>query len=97
MTNAQRRTLEAEMNLLVRQAAVTTEGVHGLKRQVRTTLTDEGEITTDVFLIVDYGVKIPAVAWDVQEHVKEILEAESGYTVSAVNIFVQGVHVPKHA
>lgn len=34
----------------------------------------EDHITLDIFIIVKYGVKIPAVAWDVQENVKKEVE-----------------------
>ena len=45
--------------------------------------------------MVDYGVKIPVVAWDVQTNVKEELEIMTSRPVLAVNIHVQGVEEPK--
>lgn len=59
-------------------------------RGIRINQTDEG-ILIDVSVIVRYGVKIPEVAWDLQESVKRGVEGVTGETVKAVNIHVQGV------
>ena len=55
---------------------------------------DENNVEIDVFIIVDYEVKIPAVAWEVQVNVKNEVEQMTGLSVTAVNIHVQGVHLP---
>ena len=52
---------------------------------------DEKEVQIDIHLIVRMGVKIPEVAWNVQENVKKEIETIAGTKVKAVNIFVQGV------
>ncbi len=49
----------------------------------------------EIFIIVDYGVRIPDVAWDIQESVKNAVETMTGLQVSYVNVHVQGVHFPK--
>jgi uncharacterized alkaline shock family protein YloU len=51
----------------------------------------EHGITVDIYVIVEYGVKIPAVAWDIQENVKKEIVDMTEATVKAVNIHVQGV------
>jgi len=54
----------------------------------------EGELlTVNLYIIVSYGTKIPEVAVNVMEKVKYTLEQFTGLTVSAVNVFVQGVRV----
>jgi uncharacterized alkaline shock family protein YloU len=53
---------------------------------------DDGVII-DVSVIVEYGVKIPAVAWDIQENVKKEVEEMLEIPVNAVNIHVTGVHL----
>ncbi len=56
---------------------------------------DEGEnpsISVDAFLVVRYGLRIPDLAWDVQEKVKNDLERTTGYAVKGVNIYVQGIY-----
>ena len=52
---------------------------------------DDG-VVIDISVIVEYGVKIPAVAWDVQENVKNEVEEIIDIPVIAVNIHVAGVH-----
>ena len=51
-------------------------------------------LVIDVHIIVNYGAKIPEVAWDVQENVKSEVENMLSMEVTAVNIHVQGVHFP---
>ncbi|MGB9779442.1 Asp23/Gls24 family envelope stress response protein [Caldanaerobacter sp.] len=55
----------------------------------------EKEATIDLYLIVDYGVRIPEVAWNVQENVKNAVENMTGLKVVEVNIHVQGVSMEK--
>lgn len=49
----------------------------------------------DLYIIVEYGTKIPDVAWKIQENVKKTIETMIGVTVNEVNIHVQGVSFPK--
>lgn len=51
----------------------------------------EKEAAIDLFIIVDYGIKIPDVAWEIQENVKKAIETMTGLNVVEVNINVQGV------
>ena len=39
-----------------------------------------------------YGQRIPDIAWDVQEKIKDNLERYTGYEVQAVNVNVQGIY-----
>lgn len=49
-------------------------------------------IAVEAYVLVKYGQRIPDLAWDVQEKVKANLERYTGYTVSSVNINVQGIY-----
>lgn len=51
---------------------------------------DEG-ITIDVYVLVDYGTKIPEVAWDIQENVKHAINEMTELPVTSVHIHIQGV------
>lgn len=62
----------------------------GVKVQV-----GEKETTIDISLIVEYGARIPDVAWEVQNKVKTQVESMTGLKVVAVNVIVQGVNFPK--
>ena len=60
---------------------------------IRLTRSDEGLIL-DVYVIVEYKVKIPQLAWEIQGTVKREVEAMTGLPVLEVNIHVQGVNLP---
>ena len=49
------------------------------------------EVIINLFVIVRYGVKIPDVAFSIQNSVKDSVEGMTGLTVKSVNINVQGV------
>lgn len=51
----------------------------------------EREAAVDLYIIVEYGVRIPDVALRVQENVKRGIESMTGLDVVEVNIHVQGV------
>ena len=51
----------------------------------------EKETKIDVNIIVEYGVRIPDVAFEIQNRVKKAVENMTGLTVVEVNVHVQGV------
>lgn len=51
----------------------------------------EREAAVDLYIIVEYGVRIPDIALRVQENVKRAIETMTGLDVVEVNIHVQGV------
>ena len=55
---------------------------------------DDKNVVLDLSIIVEYGAKIPDVAWELQEKVKSEVESMTGLTVTAVNSAVDGVNVP---
>jgi uncharacterized alkaline shock family protein YloU len=65
-----------------------------LSKGVKASQNDEGVIV-DVFVIVEYKVNIPSVAWDIQENVKNEITSMTGLKVNAVNINIQGVKMPE--
>lgn len=52
----------------------------------------EKETKIDVNIIVEYGSRIPDVAFDIQNRVKTAVEGMTGLKVIAVNVHVQGVN-----
>lgn len=56
-------------------------------------VTEEGEVTIDINVVVEYGAKIPAVSWELQENVKKNVESMTGLLVRKVNIHVVGIEV----
>lgn len=51
----------------------------------------EKDTKIDVNIIVEYGVRIPDVAFEIQGKVKKAVETMTGLKVSGVNIHVQGI------
>lgn len=46
----------------------------------------------DVNIIVEYGSRIPDVAFEIQNRVKKAVEGMTGFKVEEVNVHVQGVN-----
>ena len=55
----------------------------------------EKEAAIDLYIIVKYGIKVPEVAWEIQENVKNTVESMTGLNVIEVNINIQGVNIEK--
>lgn len=55
----------------------------------------EKEVKIDVNIIVEYGARIPDVAFEIQNRVKKTVETMTGLNVSSVNVHVQGVNIPE--
>lgn len=53
----------------------------------------EKEAAIDLYIIVEYGYRIPEVAWSIQERVKKVVEEMTGLNVIEVNIHIQGVNI----
>ena len=64
-----------------------------MAKGIKISQSDEG-VQIDVHIIVKYHVKIPAVAWDIQENVKKEVQSMTDVPVTAVNIHVEGVEIP---
>ena len=52
----------------------------------------EKETKIDVNIIVEYGARIPDVAFEIQNRVKKAVEGITGLKVVEVNVHVQGVN-----
>lgn len=64
------------------------------KRGIDVTI-EKDQISIDVYVIVEYGVRIRAVAESIQHTVKFHVEKALGMTVSEVNVYVQGLRLSK--
>jgi len=51
----------------------------------------EKETAVDLYIIVNFGVRIPDVAYKIQENVKKAIESMTGLIVVETNVHVQGV------
>lgn len=55
---------------------------------------NEGTTNVDINIVVNYGVRIPEVAWNVQDAVKKEIELMTGLTVEKINVRVVGIDIP---
>lgn len=62
-------------------------------RGIRVTFEDAG-VVIEIHVILDYGVRIPNVAWQLQTEVRQAVEQMTGKHVKAVQVVVQGVKLP---
>ncbi len=66
-------------------------GKKSFNKGVRVEMEDD-IILIELSVIVDYGTKIHEIAKQVQENVKVAIESMTGFKVSAVNVFVEGIN-----
>ena len=55
----------------------------------------ENTAVIDLHITVDYGIRIPELAWEIQERVKNDVETMTGLDVEKVNVHVDGVSFEK--
>ena len=53
----------------------------------------ESKVKIDVNIVVEYGTRIPDVAFEIQNRVKKAVENMTGMNVVEVNVHVQGVDI----
>ena len=56
---------------------------------------EESGATIDIYVVVEFGRRIPELSWEVQENVKNSVETMTGIDVRAVNVRIEGVSFPK--
>ena len=52
-------------------------------------------VSIDIYIVVNYGAKIPELAWAVQENVKNNVETMTGLKAQKVNIHIEGISFEK--
>ena len=86
-------------------AAAKVDGVHSLQNKrvadswSKTSLNkgiyletdEEGRVTADIYVYLEYGVNVPAVSMDIQRDVKTAVLNYADVQVDAVNIHVNGI------
>lgn len=66
-------------------------GKKNLSKGIKVVVTEK-EAKIDVNIIVEYGVRIPEIAFEIQTKVKKAVETMTGLKVTEVNVHVQGVN-----
>lgn len=66
-------------------------GKKNLAKGIKVVATEK-DAKIDVNIIVEYGVRIPEIAFEIQTKVKKAVETMTGLKVTEVNVHVQGVN-----
>lgn len=61
-----------------------------LKKGIKITK-DKESVRLDIYLIVEYGYKIPEIAWAAQRNIDKAVKEIEGIPVSAINIHINGI------
>ena len=78
--------------ICVLDSAKSVEGFFGfIRKGVKISQSEDGTIM-DLYILVEYGHKIPEVAWNLQNQVKKDIENSLDLIIKSINIHVQGVH-----
>ena len=67
---------------------LTRDGARGIDVHM-----EDDQIAIDVYVIIEYGVRIKAVAESIQHTVKYHVESVLGLPVREVNVFIQGLRM----
>lgn len=60
------------------------------QKGVKVVVNPDGAVI-DLYIVVEFGIRIPELAWEVQENVKNSVESMTGIEVLKVNIHIEGV------
>ncbi|MDD5676654.1 MAG: Asp23/Gls24 family envelope stress response protein [Kiritimatiellae bacterium] len=58
---------------------------------------DGQKLNLDLHIVIAFGVRIPQVAWRIQNDVRKAIEDMTGKKVGLINVIVQGVRLPDPA
>jgi len=73
------------------EVILETAGVHSLSSK-GVKIEHQGEsIVINAYLNVDYGCRIPELAWNIQKNIKDAVVGITKYKLKKININIQGV------
>ena len=58
---------------------------------------EDQKINLDLHIVIAFGVRIPQVAWRIQNDVRKAIEDMTGKKVGQINVIVQGAKLPEPA
>ncbi len=54
----------------------------------------ENDVVIHISIVVEYGLRIPLVAGEIQQKVMDSVEKMTGFAVKSVNVSIQTLHLP---
>lgn len=104
---------EEVIAIIASLAATEVEGIYGMSGNITGDIVEmlgkknlakgvkvevgDNDVSIALYLIIRLGFKIPEIAEQVQQKVKNALETMTGLTVVEVNVHITGVHVEKQS
>ncbi len=73
-----------------------TSGIENTSRNIKVEI-KENHIFIDLSIVIKYGVRIPDIAWDIQNRIKEELIRKIESDAREINIHIQSIQFPKKA
>ncbi len=67
--------------------------IDNMKRGVRVNVTADNQVEIDLYVTLEYGVSLPAVAQNTRSNVRYRVEEMTGLTVKSVNVHVENIRV----
>jgi len=68
----------------------TEEAVRSIKVEIK-----DNKPFINLYIIIKYGVRIPDIAWDIQNRVKENLMKKLNIDINEIDIHIQEIQFPK--
>ncbi len=69
-------------------------GIKNLSKGIKVDVKGE-KVEVNIYIIANFGARIPDVAWNIQETVKKVVEKMTGMEIIEVNIHIQGINIPR--
>jgi len=66
-------------------------GKSNLAQGVRVRIENDRSVSVFVYVVIEYGIRIPEIGLKIQERVKQALENMTEYDVNFVDVHVEGV------
>ncbi|MFW6149119.1 MAG: Asp23/Gls24 family envelope stress response protein [Atribacterota bacterium] len=71
----------------------TPEKNEGMSQEIKIEIKPDSVIV-NLFLIINYGIRIPDLTWEIQAKVKGKLKEIAGLDVNIINIHINGIRYP---
>jgi uncharacterized alkaline shock family protein YloU len=88
-----RKTIMKEITDMLMGKA-STNNLENASRTIKVEI-KENNIFIDLFIIIKYRVRMPDIAWDIQNRIKEEVIKKIGIDIREINIHIQGIQFPK--
>ena len=85
-----------EMSGSFAEGLASMVGKASFDRGIKVDMEDQ-KVNLDLHVVIAFGVRIPQVAWRIQNDVRQAIEDMTGKKIGLINIIVQGVRLPEPA